>query len=458
MWYRRRVRRALALTLVAAGACADASVLVRIASDRPVGSGQVGGLDAICLGAADDDPAGRHHGAVTRLAGAFATLPQSLRIDAGEASAARVWTVGFTGGVPVARAEARTDFGDDLTLRLDRCGGGRAGPPAPRAGQAGPPGAVLAPLLGRTGWQVLAVGAASAELLDVAAGAWTSAPAPAPPGPGVRTIVAVDLDGDCDDDAVVVDPSAPPALWLVEGAVVSEAGALGASPAAAVAAADVDRDGDADLITGRGPDLALYRNDGAGRFALVDGAIISAGLVTDVTALASGDLDGDGSPDLVVGQAGAPLRALFGDGAGAGTFLAAALALPALPLTVTALVLADADGDLDPDLWVGVDAAPTRLYGNRTGLFDDQSFALLPQPAPRARALAVGSWDDACAPDAVLAGDGGATLLRGGGDGGRLDAAGAGPAGGSVVLVDLDDDGAGDVVIAGAAGVAWLAP
>ncbi|MBP6849258.1 MAG: VCBS repeat-containing protein [Kofleriaceae bacterium] len=450
--------RALAPALTLLVACADASVLVQVASDRPVGPGQVGGLDAICVAAADDDPAGRHHGAVTRLVGAFSSLPQTLRVSAAEASAARVWAVGYSGGVPAARASARTDFEDDLTLRLDRCGAGRAGPPTARPQLAGPADAVLAPLLGRTGWQVLAVGQTSAELLDVVDGAWVRTPAPAPPGPAVRTVVVVDLDGDCDDDVVVVDPSAPPALWLVEGSEVSVAGSLGAGAAAAVAAADVDRDGDVDLVTGAGADLALHRNDGAGRFALVDGAIITAGLVTDVRTLASGDLDGDGSPDLVVGQAAAPIRALFGDGAGAGTFLAAALALPEVALTVTSLVLADTDGDLDPDLWVGLAAAPIRLYGNRAGLFDDQSFALLPQPAPTARALAAGSWDDACAPDAVLASDGGSTLLRGGGDGGRLISAGSGPAGGSVVLVDLDDDGAGDVVIAGAAGVAWLAP
>ena len=73
----------------------------------------------------------------------------------------------------------------------------------------------------------------------------------------------------------------------------------------AVALGDVDGDGDNDLVFGNAWDLQnrLYLNDGTGTFT--DATAARMRLVSDDTeAVALGDVDGDGDPDLVSGNRG----------------------------------------------------------------------------------------------------------------------------------------------------------
>jgi hypothetical protein len=172
-----------------------------------------------------------------------------------------------------------------------------------------------------------------------------------------------------------------------------------------------------------------------------------------VSALATGDLDGDGYADLVVGQAGPPLAAWLGKG---GRFDASDGVVASIPLDVERLTLADADGDFDPDLAIAIRGAPMRLLVDRDGRLEDQSFVRLPQPAPIARAIAFGGWDAGCEPDAVIAADAGAAALRGE-PGGAYAADAVMPAASDVLMVDIDDDGDLDVLLAGPGGVSWLA-
>jgi hypothetical protein len=441
---------AVAAAAASAFGCGDA-IILRVEGTLPVPEG----VDAICLGVADLSASGGSFGRGYRLAD-VGGLPQTLRVEAGGAEAAFAWVRGDRGGAPVARASAFVDFGGDVGLPLDRCGGGPAGAPAARGDAVGPGGARLAASIGAGGSIVVAVGAGASAILDARDGALVATPGPAPPAGAIRAVLGADLDGDCDDDLVVVTDGAPPALWRRDGAGFTPYAELGTAPAAAIAAADVDRDTDVDLVVAEGGRLALWRNDGGGVLVRDGGAFDAPDRAPQASALALGDLDADGVCDLVVGQAGGPLLAWLGEPGGTGRFVAADAVIPPVPLAVRALSLADADGDLDPDLAVVVTAAPLRLYIDRDGHLEDQSFVRFPQPIPTANAIAIGDWDAGCRPDAVIASDAGGPSLSGQStDVFALDA--TAPAAHDVVMADLDDDGDLDAILAGPGGVRWLA-
>jgi hypothetical protein len=269
-------------------------------------------------------------------------------------------------------------------------------------------------------------------------------------------VIAADIDGDCDDDLVIATAAGPPVIWRRDGRQFVDGGALAGGAVAAIAAADVDRDADIDLVTGSGGTLSVWRNDRAGRFTLADAAVAEPGRASAISALALADLDGDTNPDLVVGQAGGPLLAWLGEAGGTGSFLPADAAVPPVALDVLAFTLADADGDFDPDLAVAVRGAAMRLYIDREGGLEDQSFVRLPQPIPQAKAIAIGGWDDGCEPDAVIAAATASPALRGE-PGGAFAPDAAAPAATDVVMIDLDDDGDLDAVLATAEGVRWFA-
>lgn len=432
-------------------ACTDA-VTLEIAGDRPVPTA----IDALCVGIADTNASGGHFGAPYRLEGDLASLPQTLRVEPGSADEAWAWVRGDRGGVPVARAAKKIDFGDDVTLVLDRCERGPGGAPSVIGAAARPPGAMLAASQGQGGTLVIAAGA-SAQIIDVRNGSLVATDAPAPNGT-VLAAIAADLDRDCDDDIVLVVEGNAPLLWRRDGATFVELGRLGSLAMAAVAAADVDHDGDLDLVAGGAGTLALHLNDGAGGFTQSDTQLASAGRATDVRALALGDLDGDGNTDLVVGQRSQPLVAWLGDPDGTGSFRPSDAVVPPVPLDVASLSLVDADGDFDPDLAVALRTGPLRLYIDRDGRLEDQTFVRLPQPTPSALAIAIGGWDDGCEPDAILAGATSTTsaILSGTPTGELVADADAPPATGAI-FADIDDDGDLDALLATPEGVVWLA-
>ena len=428
------------------------AITLEVASDRPVPQG----LDTICVGVANHAGGGGQFGRVYALDQRM--LPQTLRIEPGSADAADLWVRGDRGGVPVELALAGTDFAGDVTLSLDRCTNGHGALPREVGAPVGPGGALVAASEGQGGTLVLAVAATGAAVIDARGGGLVARDAPLLPAgaTAVRGVVAADLDGDCDDDAIVVVDNAPPEVWRREGDHFVDTMAIPTIGAAdAVAVADVDRDGDVDVVVGRGAALELWRNDGGGSFTFDGAALQASGRLTQVTALALADLDGDGYPELIVGQAGDPMVAWLG---ASGSFVPNDALVPPVPLAVERLALVDADGDLDPDLVVTVMGAPMRLYVDRAGALEDQSFVRLPQPAPIAHAAAIASWDDgACEPDAVVAADGGTPTLRGVSGGALAAEMDVAPAAGDVVMIDIDDDGSMDAVLATDAGVQWLA-
>ena len=193
----------------------------------------------------------------------------------------------------------------------------------------------------------------------------------------------------------------------------SPADSIGDVTVAALAAADVDRDGDTDVVIGGGNTLQLWRNDGAGTFTPMAPGLAAGSRASAISALALGDLDGDGNPDLVVGQAGPPLVAWLGERVGARSRRPTASCPPSRS-TSTRLALADADGDFDPDLAVVVARrADAPLHRSRRPPRGSVVRAPAAARADRRNAIAFGGWDAGCEPDAIIAADAGAPTLRG---------------------------------------------
>jgi hypothetical protein len=422
-----------------------------IDGDRPIPES----MNEMCVGVADTAATGGTFGRLypftTKL-----VLPQTLRVEPGGASAAYAWVRADRSGVPIAETGAALDFGGQTTLTLNTCADGPATLPHTVGKPVGPANALLAASIGDGGVIVLAIGATAASQITARDGALVAADGPALPTGNPVAVAAIDVDGDCDDDAIVLTDGAPPEIWIRDHETFRDSGsALGTTPATAIATADVDGDGDMDVVLGAGSALELWRNQGNGQFVLdTSGALVAGGKVSSVTALALGDVDGDGYPDLVVGQGSGALVAWLGGQSG---FTFNAAVVPALPLAVERLTLADVTGDFQPDLSIAVNGSAMHLLIDRDGRLEDQTYDFLPAPIPTAHAIAIGGWNNVCLPDAVVASDLGTPTWTGVASGMFAAEASIAPPSTDVVMTDLDSSGLLSALFATANGVQWLA-
>jgi hypothetical protein len=150
---------------------------------------------------------------------------------------------------------------------------------------------------------------------------------------------------------------------------------------------DIDGDDDLDLVLANYPDffdggsvaqpLVIYRNDGTGAFTDVSAAAVG-GFAGSLRQIATGDVDGNGAPDIYgpSGAGGAPVL-FMNDGNGVFTDQAASR-LPTSGFPASAATrMGDVDNDGDLDLFAADGYAVTgppfgRLYRNDgTGFFSE---------------------------------------------------------------------------------------
>jgi hypothetical protein len=154
----------------------------------------------------------------------------------------------------------------------------------------------------------------------------------------------------------------PHVLFINQGGLVFVDQAASRLPTAypaggAARMADVDNDGDLDIIAADGyarpgpPFARLYRNDGSGVFTEVVGAFPATIDGIDISDLEVFDADRDFDLDVVVNAHSGGIGALWLND-GSGGFAAGGALAPAPPATANHSVTpCDVDGDGDLDLW-----------------------------------------------------------------------------------------------------------
>ncbi len=262
----------------------------------------------------------------------------------------------------------------------------------------------------------------------------------------VDSMRAIDVDGDSDVDIVYGDHSQN--LVVVK----SFAGALAISQTLPlpdvplrIVAADFDGDSDADVVMS-GSSLWLLTNSGTGTFAVGGNLGSAIGLIVSDVA----DVDADGDVDILALQ-GSTSSVVVLANQGTGTFAPQA-AQPTGIASPTVVLGADMDGDGDVDVVCAGRLEVQVLLNDGSGSFAGTVPVALQSTPPRPPEMVLGDLDrdgdvDVCLN--VESDDGGRLLVCKNDGTGQPGAPAPEPLGGyptRMVLADLDGDGAPELL------------
>jgi hypothetical protein len=148
---------------------------------------------------------------------------------------------------------------------------------------------------------------------QISPGGFQDPPVSGFPGNGANSVAAADIDGDGDQDLVTTNEfcsdicrqslmvffQSSPGVFAIEPMILGGEGMTDGS--SMVATADLDGDGDQDLVSAnaQGNDLAVFYQTKPGRFEEKPEALGSQASTPAPLAVAAADLDGDGKIDLV---------------------------------------------------------------------------------------------------------------------------------------------------------------
>ncbi|MBI3187878.1 MAG: VCBS repeat-containing protein [Gammaproteobacteria bacterium] len=193
----------------------------------------------------------------------------------------------------------------------------------------------------------------------------------------VSSVALGDLDGDYDLDIVLGELGANQVWWNSlrtpprNHIFIDSGQLLGNTYTTAVALGDVDGDGDLDMVEGNGLGEAgkVWLYNGTGGFTDSGQALgISA------SSMVLGDVDGDGDLDIVEGNTNnLPDQVWLNNGAGVFTDSGQLLGA----VSTSSVALADVDGDGDLDMLAGSYSQGVHVWRNNgSGIFTDSGQAL----------------------------------------------------------------------------------
>ena len=213
---------------------------------------------------------------------------------------------------------------------------------------------------------------------DAPAAALTFFPGFPPNHDGPRALGDIDGDGDVDvllsagSEVVLFENTGTPSRFEIAGPVQNPFG-LVSGGVASIDLADIDGDGDSDVLTGGVGEVTLYENTGAATAPAFAAAVVGPFGLPNVGSWAApffADIDGDGDLDALIGESGGETS--FAENTGTATAPAFAGATQgAFGLATIASRVAprfadiDADGDLDA--FFGHDSTDESFFQENTG-------------------------------------------------------------------------------------------